>query len=111
MTVWIALWIVNTYPKFQVKYSRDITKYHSFCRTTTTMMTPRLQQYLGFSLKTAELKIKVFFLNKNITGVYSELKGLTQKHQKKKNTFTFSCQLNNIVTKKKKKIENSKHHI
>ena len=37
LTVWTALWIVSTYPKFQVNIfsnKRDITKCHSFFTTT-----------------------------------------------------------------------------
>ena len=37
LIVWIALWIVNTYYKFQVNIftiNRDITKCQSFCTTT-----------------------------------------------------------------------------
>ena len=43
LIVWIALWIVNTYFKFQVNtfcHNIDITKCQSFC--TTQMTTPRL---------------------------------------------------------------------
>ena len=43
-----------------LKNGRDMTKYHSFC-ITTTATTPRLQQYLGFSPKTAQLKITQLF--------------------------------------------------
>ena len=68
--VYIALWIVNTYFMFPVyifSNNRDITKCQSFCTTTTTvmtMMTPRLQQYLWFSPKTAKQK-KEFVLDRN----------------------------------------------
>ena len=58
MVVWIALWIVNTYSKFQVNIFinyKDITKCHNFW--TMTMTTPRLKQYLGLSSKTAKLKV------------------------------------------------------
>ena len=71
LIVWIALWIVKTYSEFQVNIFsniRDITKCQSFCTTLksqpmTTMM-PRLWQYLGFSLKTAQLIIINPFPNK-----------------------------------------------
>ena len=39
LIVWIDLWIVNTYSEFQVNIfsnNRDITKYQSFCTTTST---------------------------------------------------------------------------
>ena len=39
LIVWIALWMVNTYSKYQVNIfsnNRDITKCHSFCMTMTT---------------------------------------------------------------------------
>ena len=39
---------------------RLFTKCYCFCMMTTT--TPRLQQYLGFSKKVAELKVQNFFL-------------------------------------------------
>ena len=59
LIVWIALWIENTYSKFQVNIFsnyRDITKCLSSC-TLSTMTTTRLWQYLEFSPKTAELKM------------------------------------------------------
>ena len=40
LIVWIALWMVNTYSKFQINIfsnHRDITKCQSFCTTMTTM--------------------------------------------------------------------------
>ena len=55
LIVWIALWIVSLRSKFQENNNDDITKCHSFGTTHTTM--PRLWQYLGFSPKTAELKM------------------------------------------------------
>ena len=66
--VWIALGIINTYrySDFQVNIfsnNRDITKCQSFCTTMTTTRTPtRLQQYIGFSPKTAELKMLVTYI-------------------------------------------------
>ena len=78
--VWIALWIVNTYFKFQVNIfsnDRDITKSQIFCTmTTTTTMMLRLWQYLGFSLKTAELNPfpnKPWFLRVYIISVLKTL--------------------------------------
>ena len=63
LTVWIALWIVNTYSSFQVNIfnnNRDITKPQNGTTTTTTRTTttPRLWQYIGISPKTEELKIR-----------------------------------------------------
>ena len=58
--VWIALWIVSTYSDFQVNILcnyRDITKWQSFCMTTTAT-TPRLYPYLGFSSNTAKIRKK-----------------------------------------------------
>ena len=43
LIIWIALWIVNTYSKFQeniFRNDRDITKCQKFC-TTPTMTTPQ----------------------------------------------------------------------
>ena len=57
---WIALWIVDTQSKFQVNifsYNRDITKCQSVCTTPKKTTTPTLQQYIGFSPKTTELKM------------------------------------------------------
>ena len=59
LTLWIALWIVNTYSEFQVNIfnnKREITICQSFCMTTTML---RLYQYPGFSLKTVELELNV----------------------------------------------------
>ena len=61
LIVCIAFCIVNTYSEFQVNIFcniEDITKCQSFCTTKPPppMTTPRLQQYLEFSPKTAELK-------------------------------------------------------
>ena len=65
---------------YMLSNSRDITKRYSFC---TTMM-PRLQQYRGFSPKTAELKM----CSANHKGICSSLNNesqiqiLTQKERK-----------------------------
>ena len=59
LIVWIAVWIVNTYSKFQVNIfsnNRDIAKCQRFCKSMTTL---RLKQYLGFSPKTDELRMLV----------------------------------------------------
>ena len=46
LIIWIDLWIVNTYSKFEVNIvnnNRNITKCESFCMMPMTMpMTPRL---------------------------------------------------------------------
>ena len=58
LIVQVALLIANIYSEFQVymfSNCRNMTKCHSVYMTTLKMQKPRLQQYLGFSLKTAKL--------------------------------------------------------